>query len=67
MVLLYSSEKDATQLLHAYTFINDLCTDSNLRGFVLTYPNFATALNEVLKVIYLLPHKQCKLTLMPSI
>ncbi|CAB3229774.1 unnamed protein product [Arctia plantaginis] len=45
------SEKDATQLLHAYTFINDLCTDSNLRGFVLSYPNFATALNEVLKEI----------------
>ncbi|XP_013191727.2 protein CIP2A homolog [Amyelois transitella] len=39
-------ERDSTQLLHAYTFINDLCTDSNLRGFVLTYPNFTTALKD---------------------
>lgn len=43
------SERDATQLLHAYTFINDLCSDSNLRGFVLSYQHFSTSLNEGLK------------------
>ncbi|CAD0205117.1 unnamed protein product [Chrysodeixis includens] len=43
------SERDATQLLHAYTFINDLCTDPNLQAFVLTYPNFMPALEEGLK------------------
>ncbi|KAJ0171533.1 hypothetical protein K1T71_013083 [Dendrolimus kikuchii] len=42
-------EKDATQLLHAYTFINDLCSDSHLRSFVLTYPNFSPALNVGIK------------------
>ncbi|XP_045455593.1 cingulin [Melitaea cinxia] len=39
-------DRDATQLLHAYTFINDLYTDNNLRNFVLTYPNFTSALQE---------------------
>ncbi|XP_047035621.1 uncharacterized protein LOC124641564 [Helicoverpa zea] len=43
------SEGDATQLLHAYTFVNDLCSDSNLRSYVLTYPHFVTALTEALK------------------
>ncbi|XP_059055746.1 uncharacterized protein LOC131849651 [Achroia grisella] len=43
------AERDATQLLHAYTFINDLCTDSNLKTYVLTYPNFTAALKEALK------------------
>ncbi|XP_026728157.1 uncharacterized protein LOC113494159 isoform X2 [Trichoplusia ni] len=43
------SERDATQLLHAYTFINDLCTDPNLQGFVLTYPHFMSCLEEGLK------------------
>ncbi|CAH2057311.1 unnamed protein product, partial [Iphiclides podalirius] len=42
-------DRDATQLLHAYTFINDLCADNNLRGYVLTYPNFNSALNDTLK------------------
>ncbi|XP_063833867.1 uncharacterized protein LOC135083033 [Ostrinia nubilalis] len=42
-------EQDATQLLHAYTFINDLCSDSNLRGFVLTYSHFSQALNDGVK------------------
>ncbi|KAM3956725.1 uncharacterized protein ACR2FA_009298 [Aphomia sociella] len=42
-------ERNATQLLHAYTFINDLCTDNNLKGFVLTYPHFTAALNDALK------------------
>ncbi|RVE50032.1 hypothetical protein evm_005238 [Chilo suppressalis] len=41
-------DQDATQLLHAYTFINDLCTDNNLRGFVLTYPHFSQALKEAM-------------------
>ncbi|KAF9423388.1 hypothetical protein HW555_001197 [Spodoptera exigua] len=43
------SEGDATQLLHAYTFINDLCSDTNLRSYVLTYPHFVNALEEALK------------------
>lgn len=43
------SEGDATQLLHAYTFVNDLCSDSNLRSYVLTYPHFVSALEEALK------------------
>lgn len=42
-------EKDATQLLHAYTFINDLCSDSNLRSFVLTYPHYSASLQEGVK------------------
>ncbi|XP_072948077.1 uncharacterized protein [Epargyreus clarus] len=42
-------ERDATQLLHAYTFINDLCNDENLRGYVLSYPHFNNALKEALK------------------
>ncbi|CAH2097776.1 unnamed protein product [Euphydryas editha] len=41
-------ERDATQLLHAYTFINDLYTDNNLRSFVLTYSHFSSALQESL-------------------
>ncbi|XP_022818248.1 uncharacterized protein LOC111350794 [Spodoptera litura] len=43
------SEGDATQLLHAYTFVNDLCSDSNLRSYVLSYPHFVSALEEGLK------------------
>ncbi|KAJ8710826.1 hypothetical protein PYW08_009341 [Mythimna loreyi] len=43
------SEGDATQLLHAYTFISDLCSDSNLRSYVLTYPHFVNALTDALK------------------
>ncbi|CAG4952268.1 unnamed protein product [Parnassius apollo] len=42
-------ERDATQLLHAYTFINDLCADNNLQNYVLTYPNFTSSLGESLK------------------
>ncbi|KAL0861655.1 hypothetical protein ABMA27_009146 [Loxostege sticticalis] len=42
-------DQDATQLLHAYTFINDLCTDNNLRGFVLTYSQFSQALKDAVK------------------
>ncbi|XP_068625023.1 protein CIP2A homolog L [Battus philenor] len=42
-------DRDATQLLHAYTFINDLCSDNNLQSYVLTYPNFDAALNDSLK------------------
>ncbi|XP_069355981.1 protein CIP2A isoform X1 [Maniola hyperantus] len=44
-------ERDATQLLHAYTFINDLCSDSDVKSFVLTYPDFSTALHDSLKNI----------------
>lgn len=44
------SDKDATQLLHAYTFMKDLCDDSNLRNLVTAYPNFTTELKETLKV-----------------
>lgn len=42
-------DRDATQLLHAYTFLNDLCSESNLREFVLTYPHFSAALTNSLK------------------
>ncbi|XP_075985230.1 uncharacterized protein LOC142982562 [Anticarsia gemmatalis] len=52
------SERDSTQLLHAYTFINDLCNDSNLRSFVLSYPHFSTALTEGLKDVEVL----CRVT-----
>ncbi|KOB68470.1 Uncharacterized protein OBRU01_15866 [Operophtera brumata] len=42
-------DRDSVQLLHAYTFISDLCNDSNLRSFVLTYPNFTNAIKDGLK------------------
>ncbi|KAI8432842.1 hypothetical protein MSG28_013773 [Choristoneura fumiferana] len=42
-------DKDATQLLHAYTFMKDLCDDSNLRNLVTAYPNFTTGLKDALK------------------
>ncbi|XP_013161622.1 PREDICTED: uncharacterized protein LOC106113423 isoform X1 [Papilio xuthus] len=42
-------ERDATQLLHAYTFINDLCSDPNLRNYVSTYPNFNGPLQDAIK------------------
>ncbi|CAK1543535.1 unnamed protein product [Leptosia nina] len=42
-------ERDETQLLHAYTFINDLCTDENLRNYVLTYPHFSNSLKDAIK------------------
>ncbi|XP_023948555.2 uncharacterized protein LOC112053386 [Bicyclus anynana] len=51
-------ERDPTQLLHAYTFINDLCSDSDIKSFVLTYPDFSTALQESLKNI----NELCKIT-----
>nr|XP_026499862.1 uncharacterized protein LOC113403501 [Vanessa tameamea] len=41
-------DRDATQLLHAYTFINDLCTDNNLRSYVLSYSHFNNSLQESL-------------------
>ncbi|XP_049879888.1 uncharacterized protein LOC126376500 [Pectinophora gossypiella] len=44
-------DKDETQLLHAYTFLHDLCTDTNLRNMVLNYQNFSTALKESLKEV----------------
>lgn len=50
MLFIIFSDRDATQLLHAYTFINDLYTDNNLRNFVLTYPNFTSALQESIPV-----------------
>ncbi|XP_013144765.1 PREDICTED: uncharacterized protein LOC106108211 [Papilio polytes] len=42
-------DRDATQLLHAYTFINDLCSDPNLRNHVCTYPNFNGPIQEAIK------------------
>ncbi|CAG9792760.1 unnamed protein product [Diatraea saccharalis] len=42
-------DQDATQLLHAFTFISDLCNDNNLRSFVLTYPHFSQALTDAMK------------------
>ncbi|XP_053618219.1 protein CIP2A homolog L [Plodia interpunctella] len=39
-------ERDSTQLLHAHTFLSDLCADTNLRGYVLTYPHFSTELKD---------------------
>ncbi|XP_041988278.1 uncharacterized protein LOC121739773 isoform X2 [Aricia agestis] len=42
-------ESDATQLLHAYTFLNDLCNDDNLKNFVFTYPHISAAIKEALK------------------
>ncbi|CAH4023756.1 unnamed protein product [Pieris brassicae] len=42
-------EREETQLLHAYTFINDLCSDDNLRNYVLTYSNFNNSLKDALK------------------
>ncbi|VVC86432.1 unnamed protein product [Leptidea sinapis] len=47
-------DKDETQLLHAYTFLNDLCSDENHRNYVMTYPHFATALKESLQDIEML-------------
>ncbi|OWR50787.1 hypothetical protein KGM_211742 [Danaus plexippus plexippus] len=44
-------EKDSTQLLHAYTFINDLCSDSGLRNYVLTYTKFNNSLLDSLNNI----------------
>ncbi|XP_061380703.1 uncharacterized protein LOC116775280 [Danaus plexippus] len=44
-------EKDSTQLLHAYTFINDLCSDSGLRNYVLTYTKFNNSLQDSLNNI----------------
>lgn len=44
-------EQDATQLLHAYTFIKDLCDDSNYRSMVLTFPNFNAAIRDSIKNI----------------
>ncbi|CAG9570690.1 unnamed protein product [Danaus chrysippus] len=44
-------EKDSTQLLHAYTFIKDLCSDSSLRNYVLTYTKFNNALQDSLNNI----------------
>ncbi|CAH0717900.1 unnamed protein product, partial [Brenthis ino] len=42
-------ERDSTQLLHSYTFINDLCSDNNLKSYVLTYPHFSNSLQDALK------------------
>ncbi|KAL4716424.1 hypothetical protein ACJJTC_015852 [Scirpophaga incertulas] len=38
--------KDSSKLLHAHKFLNDLCADHNLRGFVLTYPQFSQTLTD---------------------
>ncbi|GBP83774.1 hypothetical protein EVAR_4269_1 [Eumeta japonica] len=50
------AEKDGTQLLHAYIFMNDLCSDDNTKNFVLTYPNFPNLLKDTLQEI----EKICK-------
>ncbi|KAJ2941384.1 hypothetical protein O0L34_g3588 [Tuta absoluta] len=50
-------EKDETQLLHAYTFLNDLCTDTNLRSMVLSYSQFGNALLDTLKEVDALFHE----------
>ncbi|XP_026332628.1 uncharacterized protein LOC113239744 [Hyposmocoma kahamanoa] len=44
-------ERDDTQILHAYTFLHDLCSDNNLCSMVVTYPNFSGPLQDALQEV----------------